>query len=37
MEEVMEESIIDVQKAITNVAQSIGINVGDQKLDFSLS
>ena len=37
MEEVMEENIIDVQKAITNVAQAIGINVGDQKLDFGLS
>ena len=37
MEEVMEESIIDVQKAITNVAQAIGVNVGDQKLDFGLS
>ena len=37
LEEVTEESIIDVQKAITNVAQAIGVNVGDQKLDFGLS
>jgi hypothetical protein len=37
LEEVMEEGIIDVQKAITNVAQAIGVNVGEQKLDFGLS
>lgn len=37
LEEVMEEGIIDVQKAIANVAQAIGVNVGDQKLDFGLS
>lgn len=37
LEEVMEEGIIDVQKALTNVMQSIGINVGEQKLDFGLS
>ena len=37
LEEVMEEGIIDVQKALTNVAQAIGVNVGDQKLDFGLS
>ena len=37
LEEVTEESIIDVQKAITNVAQAIGVNVGEQKLDFGFS
>ena len=37
LEEVMEEGIIDIQKAITSVAQSIGINVGNQKLDFGFS
>ena len=37
LEEVMEEGIIDVQKAITNVAEAIGVNVGEQKLDFGLS
>ena len=34
LEEVMEEGVIDVQKALTSVAQAIGINVGDEKLDF---
>ena len=37
LEEVMEEGVIDVQKALTSVAQAIGVDVGDQKLDFGLS
>lgn len=37
LEETMEEGIIDVTKALASVAESIGINVGDQKLDFGWS
>lgn len=37
LEETMEEGIIDITKAITSVAESIGINVGEQKLDFGWS
>lgn len=34
LEETMEEGIIDITKALASVAESVGINVGDQKLDF---
>ncbi len=37
IEEMMEEGVLDVSKVLTNVAQSIGINTGDRKLDFGLS
>lgn len=37
IEEMMEEGVLDVSKVLTNVAQSIGINTGDKKLDFGLS
>ena len=37
LEEVMEEGVLDVSKALASTAEAIGINVGDKKLDFGLS